>query len=199
VHDQCSALLLPESRTELIQLLSKRQRANLRCAGSRLGRSGGGQVELATPETLPQFLDDLFRLHTRRWWQAGESGVLADERLRRFHEEAATKLLEKAVLRLYRLRLTGRTIAVLYSLLRGTTLFCYLQGYDPEFAQLSPGTQLTFFAMEDALELGIRKFDFLRGQEAYKRHWRVTPEATYRIQLTRDALNARLSAQETAA
>jgi len=198
-HDQCSALLLPHTRAELIKLLSKRQRANLRCARSRLGRSGGGQVELATPETLPQFLDDLFRLHTRRWSQAGQSGVLADQRLRKFHQEAAGKLLAKGVLRLYRLRLAGRTIAVLYSLLRGTTLYCYLQGYDPELAWLSPGTQLTFFAIEDALELGIRKFDFLRGEEPYKRHWRVTPEATYRIQLTRDTLNACLSAQETAA
>ena len=124
---------------------------------------------------------------------------MAEESLRRFHEEAAAKLLARRILRLYRLRLNGRTIAALYSLLRGTTLFCYLQGYDPELAWLSPGTQLTFFAIEDALELGIRKFDFLRGQEAYKRHWRVTPEDTYRVQLARDALNARWLRQETAA
>jgi len=200
LHDQCSALLLPETRPELLQLLSKRQRANLRCARSRLQRSGGGQVELATGETLPGFLDDLFRLHTRRWSQAGQSGVLAEEALRRFHQEASAQLLRKRILRLYRLRLAaGRTGAVVYSLFGGRTLFCYLQAYDPELAWLSPGTQLTFFAMEDALELGVRKFDFLRGQEAYKRHWCATPEATYRIQLVREQLNARLSAQEIAA
>src|ERR1700730_3857178 len=52
-HDNCSALYLPETREELLQMLSKRQRANLRTARSRIQRAGGGQVELATAETLP--------------------------------------------------------------------------------------------------------------------------------------------------
>jgi len=188
-HDRCSSLKLPEAKQELLQVLSKRQRANLRNACSRLQRAGGGTFELASAETLPEFLEDLFRLHTDRWSQLGEAGVLADEKVRILHCQAAPHLLRRGTLGLYRLRVNDRTVAALYTLLGCETVYCYLQGFDPEFAHLSPGTQLMFFALENAIQRGMRKFDLLRGDEAYKKHWRSAPEATYRIQLPRSALN----------
>lgn len=186
-HDQCSALHLPEDRSELLHLFSKRQRANLRNARSRLQNAEGGQVEIATTETLPEFLDDLFRLHTGRWSRVGQPGVLHDERIKAFHCASAPRLLEREVLRLYRLRAKQRTLAVIYALFERDTAFCYLQGFDPEFAYFSPGTQLMFAVIEAAQQRGIRKFDFLRGEESYKQHWRAQPEPTYRIQLPRSA------------
>jgi len=39
--------------------------------------------------------------------------------------------------------------------------------------------------MEDAVQAGMRKFDLLRGEETYKRHWRAQGEVTHRIQLPR--------------
>jgi len=90
-HDRCSSLKLPEAKQELLQVLSKRQRANLRNACSRLQRAGGGTFELASAETLPEFLEDLFRLHTDRWSQLGEAGVLADEKVRILHCQAQAR------------------------------------------------------------------------------------------------------------
>lgn len=188
-HDNCSALALPETRDELLQLLSKRQRANLRNARSRLERAGGGDTEQATAETVQEFLDDLFRLHTNRWALTGEAGVLADDKVRMFHRTAGPKLFAHGILRLYRLHITDRPIAVLYVLRDRSTAFCYLQGFEPEFAFLSPGTQLMFYALEDAVQSRLRKFDFLRGEEAYKRHWRAEKELTYRIKTSRSAVS----------
>jgi CelD/BcsL family acetyltransferase involved in cellulose biosynthesis len=187
-HDTCSALLLPETTDQLWHLLSTRQRANLRNARCRLKRIGGGQVELATAETLPEFLQDLFRLHTSRWSLTGQPGVLNDEHLRTFHQRSAPLLLERRSLSLYRLRSQGRTLAVLQSFLDHQTAFCYLQGFDPESSFVSPGTQLMFAVLEDAIRAGIRKFDFLRGTESYKLHWRAQSEPTFSIQLSRAAL-----------
>ena len=198
-HDNCSALQLPETREGLLQMLSKRQRANLRNASSRLQRAGGGQVEMATEETLSDCLEDLFRLHTDRWSQLGEPGVLADEKIKNFHVQAAPRLLERGILRIYRLRMNDRTIATLYSLIGSDSFFCYLQGFDPEFAHLSPGTQLMFRAMEDAIQLGMHTFDLLRGDEAYKKHWRAQATATHRIQLPRSALGSMISPHKIAA
>lgn len=190
LHDHCSALALPPSENELLQLLSKRQRANLRNARSRLTRAGESRFEVAVQETLPEFLSDLFRLHASRWSQVGHLGVLADERVKLFHEAVAPKLLATGHLRLYRLTVEKRTAAVIYGLVGGSTLFCYLQGFDPEFAFASPGTQLMLFAIQDAVRLGIRKFDFLRGEENYKRHWRAQAEITCRIQISRSELTS---------
>ncbi len=189
-HDICSALTLPRTRTELLHLFSKRQRANLRNARSRLQKAGGGQVEIVTAETLAEFLEDLFRLHTSRWAHVGQAGVLRDHAIKAFHLASAPDLFARGTLRLHRMRVSGQTVAVIYSLFDQETVFCYLQGFDPDFADLSPGTQLMFSVMEDALERGILKFDFLRGQEAYKQHWRVQREPTYRVQFPFTALSS---------
>jgi CelD/BcsL family acetyltransferase involved in cellulose biosynthesis len=170
----------------LLQRLSKRQRANLRQARSRIQKAGGALVEVAKPETLTEFLEDLFRLHASRWVLVGEPGVLADEKVKTFHRKATPELLARGALHLYRLRLEDQTIAVLYALFNESTVFCYLQGYDPDFAALSPGTYLMLAVMEDAIASGMSKFDLLRGEELYKRHWRTEAEPTYRIQSARN-------------
>jgi CelD/BcsL family acetyltransferase involved in cellulose biosynthesis len=93
------------------------------------------------------------------------------------------------MLRLYRLRLNERAIAAIYSFFHHETVFCYLQGFDPRFAHLSPGTQLMFAVIEDAVRLGMRRFDFLRGEEGYKLHWRPQGEPTCRIEVPRQRLS----------
>jgi CelD/BcsL family acetyltransferase involved in cellulose biosynthesis len=189
-HDSCSVLRLPANQDDLLHLFSKRQRANLRNARSRLQRAGGGQIELASAENVLEFLDDLFTLHSSRWSERGEPGVLSDLQLRTFHKSSTPHLLASGMLHLSRLRSQNKTLAVIYSLFAHETAFCYLQGFDPEFAALSPGTQLMFHVMCEGVQHGIRQFDFLRGREVYKQHWRPSTQPTYRIQLTREALAA---------
>jgi len=60
-----------------------------------------------------------------------------------------------------------------------------LQGFDPEFSGLSPGMQLMFAVIEEAVRFGARRFDFLRGEEGYKLHWRPEAEPTYRVEIPR--------------
>lgn len=194
-HDSCSVLRLPTTKEELLHLFSKRQRANLRNARSRLQHGGGGEVEIATRENVSEFLDELFALHGNRWSERGERGVLSDARVRAFHNSSAPRLLEAGMLHLSRLRVRERTVAVSYSLLGRETVFCYLQGFDPEFRFVSPGTQLMFSVMTDTLQLGMREFDFLRGRESYKQHWRAESKPTYRIQLSRSELSALMSSK----
>ncbi|HEX3104735.1 MAG TPA: GNAT family N-acetyltransferase [Terriglobales bacterium] len=193
LHDRCSSFRLPATREELLQNLSKRQRANLRQAHSRIQKAGDARVEAAKPDTLTEFLEDLFRLHASRWIRAGQPGVLADEKVKAFHRKVTPELLARGILRLYRLRLNHQTLAVLYALFGESTVFCYLQGYHPDFAALSPGTYLMFAVMEDAILSRMSRFDLLRGEEGYKQHWRAQAEATYRISLSNNALPALLS------
>ncbi|PYV81689.1 MAG: hypothetical protein DMG93_14490 [Acidobacteria bacterium] len=187
-HDLCFVLDLPSTHDELLHIFSRRQRANLRNARSRLKHAGGAIIETATQDNLLEFLDDLFRLHTSRWSQSGKPGVLHDERVRQFHRICAPALHSRGILKLHRMRVNGHTAAILYSLWERDTVFCYLQGFDPEYATLSPGTQLMFAVMREAIDAGIRKFDFLRGQESYKQHWRPQPSPTFHIALARDQL-----------
>jgi len=191
-HDVCLVLPLPETQEELLHTFSRRQRANLRNARSRTEREGGAKIDLAQPDTLQESLDDLFRLHALRWNEAGETGVLSDERVQQFHRAVAPELLSAGILHLYRMRVNGHSVAAVYALFHRETVFCYLQGYDPKLAHLSPGTQLMFAVIKDAVRLGMKRFDFLRGKEAYKVHWRPQDEPTYRIEVPRSCLSSQI-------
>jgi CelD/BcsL family acetyltransferase involved in cellulose biosynthesis len=187
-HDTCSVLALPSTRDDLLRIFSPRQRANLRNASSRLKKAGGGEVEIATAATAAEFLDDLFRTHTSRWRENGQPGVLDGDEARNFHNLVVSRLITRRQARLYRLRLRENTLAVVEAFFDRQTALCYMQGFDPEFRYFSPGTQLMFSVMEDAVSAGINSFDFLRGTESYKHHWRAEPQPTYRIQLPRAQL-----------
>lgn len=188
-HDVCYVLPLPQTAEQLVESLTKRQWSNLRNARSRTQREGEARIERANSANAPEFMDDLVCLHTIRWNVLDQNGVLSDSRLLDFHRGVAPALLQDGLLRLYRMRLNERTIAAIYAFFHRETVFCYLQGFDPQFSRLSPGTQLMFAVIEDAVKLGLRRFDFLRGEEGYKLHWRPQGEPTYRIEVARQCLS----------
>jgi CelD/BcsL family acetyltransferase involved in cellulose biosynthesis len=182
-HDVCPVLPIPEGALQISDFVPARQLRNLRNSRHRLSRVGGGSVERATASTAAEFLDALIQLHSARWNSSGLPGVLSSSRLREFHRWALRGLLPGAVVRLYGLRCAGRLIAALYAVFERSTVYFYLQGFDPEFAWYSPGAQLIAAVIEEALREGKQQLDFLRGGESYKYAWgardRLTSRLTY--------------------
>jgi CelD/BcsL family acetyltransferase involved in cellulose biosynthesis len=190
IDGTCPILSLPTAKDSR-PAIPFRQLKNLRNARNRLARAGGGEIEVARPETLDLLLGSIFRLHARRWQRVGQRGVLCNGAIQAFHRKIAPQLLEKGILRLYGLRWKQRQIASLYALFAGETAYLYLQGFDPDFAWFSPGTQILGAAIQDAVEQGKRKVDFLRGREAYKYHWGTRDEPTFRIYARNPVLSNR--------
>jgi CelD/BcsL family acetyltransferase involved in cellulose biosynthesis len=180
-HDSCPVLQLPQKVEELRNIIPRRQLRSVKNARKKLEKAGGVQVEVATPETLDELLAALFRLHRTRWSQFGSTGTMLDDAVRQFHRRVAPLLLEKGVLRVYALRFENRIIASLYALFESNTAYCYLQGFDPHFAEYSPGAQILAAVIEDAVKLEKRSIDFLRGREAYKYAWGARDTPTFRL------------------
>lgn len=73
------------------------------------------------------------------------------------------------LIRGYVLFLHQRPIAYYYCYAASDVLVSSKSGYDPEFAQISPGVVLLHLILEDLFEHDrFRKFDFGRGEFAYK-------------------------------
>jgi len=66
------------------------------------------------------------------------------------------------------LRLGGRRVASVLCFRAGDELLLYNSGYDPLFAGLSVGLLSKALALKRAIDLGSKRFDFLRGAERYK-------------------------------
>ncbi|TAK10199.1 MAG: GNAT family N-acetyltransferase [Candidatus Manganitrophaceae bacterium] len=173
-------LLLPEG-TNLETILPPVHRRNLRRARRRLEAAGRFVFDRADAHTFPALLEDFFRLHENRWEKREGAGVLADPAIRAFHREAAAGFLRQGALRLYGLRLGETVIASLYAFRKGSGLYCYLSGFDPEKADYSPGALLLKHAIEEAIGEGLREVDFLRGKEPYKYLWGASDRVHYRL------------------
>ena len=61
----------------------------------------------------------------------------------------------------------------------------YNAGLAPGARDLSPGVTGTAAYMRDRLEAGRRRFDFLRGGEAYKYEWGAVDEPIFRLLVER--------------
>jgi CelD/BcsL family acetyltransferase involved in cellulose biosynthesis len=170
--EQCTFLALPSTVEGLNGVLSQKRRQNLRRARRRMALIGEPKFEIADDTRIFEAMKNLFRLHVMRWGRRGQLGVCADPLVQNFHMTAARRLLEAGMLRLYSLRLDGTTLAVCYCFTANSIAYAYLSGFDPDHAQLSPGTQLLDYAIRSAVREGGREFHFLRGEEAYKSAWR---------------------------
>lgn len=179
-------LPLPDRVEDLSRTLPAGMFQNVRYYRRRAARAGSIRYQCAGPADAFEFLEALLSLHAARWRTRGEAGVLADEHVIRAHREALPGLLAAGVLRLHALRLDGRIIAVLYGLTdrrMHPRFYYYLGGFDPVCERLSPGTLLIAHAMEQAIQESCGEFDFLRGNESYKRLWGARERPLYRRRL----------------
>lgn len=169
VADQgaCPVLSLP---SEIADPVPAGKRRKLRMSSNRLARRGGA-VRPVPAQEVGRFLADLVRLHGARWTSRGQDGVLADDRVARFHEAALPRLSEAGLARLYEVVIEGAVVGSYYGLADRTNAYAYLGGFDPAFSFESPGTVLLGHAVETARAEGARGFHFLRGQEPYKYEW----------------------------
>ena len=63
-------------------------------------------------------------------------------------------------------------------------------GIDPDARDLSPGVVLAACYVRGALEAGMQRFDFLRGNEPYKYEWGSEDEPIQRLLVRRDEASA---------
>ena len=93
---------------------------------------------------------------------------------------------------LSRLRLTflsvgGRRIAAGVHLETPDSYLYYNAGVDPDARELSPGVLMVHAYVRRALAAGVRRLDFLRGDEPYKYEWGAVDEPIFRLLVDRTA------------
>ncbi|TWT89698.1 hypothetical protein Mal64_00770 [Pseudobythopirellula maris] len=200
----CWALELPESWDDFLAMQSKSHRKQLRKAERRadaelspVWRRVENEADLDS--AWPIFVD----LHQRRRLSLGEPGCFASERFACFHERVARDLLRAGRLRLGWLELAGEPAAVEYQYLgdeidgSAGAVYAYQGGVDPDRLDDEPGRLAMIYTIRSAIEEGRPRMDFLRGDEAYKPHWRAEPHATVSHRVVPPRRSARLRAGAT--
>lgn len=158
-------IALPSGFEGYVQGLGKKERHELRRKLRRFESAPGTSFRWAEESERAAVLDRFFALHRL---SKGEKAAFMDEGTERFFREVADALGTVGRLRLGVVRAYEQDAAVLFGFAYGDTLALYNAAYDPALGSLSIGIASHAFAIRDAIGLGFRVYDLLRGNEPYK-------------------------------
>lgn len=189
----CWRIDLPDSWQQYLAMLSKDHRKQVRRVCDRL--LGPGRAVLRTVSSEEELLNAmaiLTELHQRRRNLLGQPGCFASDRFAAFHRHVMQAMLGTGQLGLHWVELDGVAVAAEYQLVGGDTVYAYQSGIAPEALEYSPGALAHAATIRKAIEDGRRGFDFLRGDEPYKAHWRARPRPSLDIHVVPPRTSARL-------
>ncbi len=149
-----------------------RLRKNLDRYGRKLDRDAEVVERMVTDSAdLDETFDHLIELHQSNRAPKGDPGVFARPGMQRFLRRAAHRFLDAGRLRMWRLEAGGELIAVIWCVRAGDSVAFYTTGYDSKWSKYGPGRRIMARAIKGAIDEGATEFDFLRGDEPYKRQW----------------------------
>ena len=185
-EEVCPVADLPAggSIDDYLATLGKKERHEIRRKGRRAEAVGDVLLlDSADPlADLPEFID----LHQKRW---GADGLFPDtsggEQSRVFFRRMFELFPPGGPLSLAFLTVGGHRIAAGVSFVSGDSLLYYNAGVDPEARELSPGVVMVERFVRRALDRGLARMDFLRGDEAYKYEWGAVDHPIQRLLVRR--------------
>ncbi len=186
-------LTLPENWEAYVELFSKQHRNRLRRTKREMLDSGRAVLHRVTsPADFEHGFEIQCRFHQLRRNSLGDEGCFADPQFETFLREATERFLRQGALRLQWTEVDGEPVAFDSGYVEQEGVFAYQTGFDPAKSDLSPGRLHFQASIMKAIEEGYRFFDFLRGDEPYKAHFRATPIPVLETRLISPRIRPRL-------
>jgi CelD/BcsL family acetyltransferase involved in cellulose biosynthesis len=184
-QDTCYRLELPDSYDELLERVGKKFRWNVQYYARRIAREHELTFRLSDSITVEKDMDIFFTLHKKRFMDLKKPGAYLSPSFRRMHTSIASDLSKRGQLRLYIMEIDRKAVAALYGFSFNGSFYYYLGGFEPEWGRLSVSTVLIAYSIEQAIAEGLAYFDFLRGDEPYKKKWMACEASNYRVLISR--------------
>jgi CelD/BcsL family acetyltransferase involved in cellulose biosynthesis len=130
-----------------------------------------GELEVTTARELDELqpaLEEAFELHNRRWEGRPDGSGFATPTGMRFQRAVLPRLAALDAARIVTLRVGGRAVAFHYYLALEGCMYVHRLAFDPALARFSPGLVNTLDAIAAASEEGLKRVEFLGGDERYK-------------------------------
>jgi CelD/BcsL family acetyltransferase involved in cellulose biosynthesis len=150
---------LPASWEDYLASLSGKERHEVRRKLRRGGEAFGFEMTGGSEAAVEEFMR-LFRRNRT------DKADFMDARMERFFRSLALQLPET---RLGLLRVDGALAAAVWCFDHGPTRYLYNSGYDANYSGLSVGLACKLLSIRDAIARGLGTYDFLKGNETYKR------------------------------
>jgi CelD/BcsL family acetyltransferase involved in cellulose biosynthesis len=172
---------LPEDFDAYLAELSKKDRHELRRKVRNAAAVGKlGLEEVAAPEEIVVRFDRFLAMMRD---SRPDKAEFLNGPTEAFFRDAVTTTAELGFSRLATLTIDETPVAMTWSFETGDETFLYNSGYDPARTDVSPGIVSKAMVLQSAIERGKRRFNFLRGDEDYKRRMGGQPRRVLRVLL----------------
>jgi CelD/BcsL family acetyltransferase involved in cellulose biosynthesis len=120
---------------------------------------------------LEALLEEGFRVEAAGWKSDAHSAIASQGETRRFYERIAAWAADQGWLRLGFLRLDEKAFAFDFSIEYAGVHYLLKTGYDPAYSRFAPGKILRREMIARAFDEGLRSYEFLGADEAWKLEW----------------------------
>ena len=183
-EDACPVVELPEDWDAYLMSLRKKDRHELRRKVRKLEGRDDVRWYLVPPtdrDAMRAGMRTFLDLHRK---SGVDKAHFMDDDMATFFLEMAESLLDTGWLDLAILEVDAQPAAAYFSYNYRERIYLYNSGYDPRFAAYSAGIALLAYRIHKAIKQGIKYFDFLRGDEAYKYDFGAKDTHVYRAILS---------------
>ena len=180
-EDVSMELELPSTWDAFLNGLTGKERHEIRRKLRRLREAAPINFRVVESKTeVSEQIDTFFELFKLN--RSDKSDFMTDQRVS-FFRSLAQALAEARILKLFFLDLDNRPAAAVMCFDYHSTIYLYNNGYDERYRSLSVGLLSKVLTIQNSIERGKIKYDFLKGTEAYKKRLGGKPVQLFRCQV----------------
>jgi CelD/BcsL family acetyltransferase involved in cellulose biosynthesis len=190
----CPILQLDGTMDEYLgSQFKKKKRYNLKRQVRQLLDDQDCSIERTTdPSRLDAAVADMLLLHDKRTAAKNIASSIENTTIREFFAQVSRRFMAADILELWFVRKDGKAISALYGFRMSDRLYYYQSGVDPDWERWSAGTVLLMKVIEYAFSEKLAVFDFLKGDEEYKKTWLTGVQTEYRLRMYRSDIKSQL-------
>jgi len=185
----CHQINFPGKWEEYRRGLGASTKKNLSWYGNKLKRVGGLSLERLFLYSQSD-ADEFFSMHYRRWKMNPDDPSLA--KLERYEKEVMQLLSQKGMLRLFFLNHDGKRISAMFMYDYHGKRYFHKGAYDPDYKESRAGSLILYESIKDAFQCGLQSYDFLRGDEEYKKLYTKSFIQCYKVIMAKKKFKAKL-------
>jgi CelD/BcsL family acetyltransferase involved in cellulose biosynthesis len=133
---------------------------------------------------LVSSLEALFALHQMRWTTRGEPGAFSSAERRDFYLRMAHAFQSRGWLEFWLLKIEDEITAAQFCFRYGNTVSLLQEGFHPKYAAEKVGYALRAQVLQQMIQAGATRYDFLGGTDAYKLKFGARCGSYLTLQLT---------------
>jgi CelD/BcsL family acetyltransferase involved in cellulose biosynthesis len=149
--------------------------------------------DVAEEKDLLPLLEQFMQMHIKRRREAGDKSFFEDGKVRDFFCAVSREFFKRKWLDISQYKINDTIAAMEVGFIYNDRFYRYLAAFDSQFKKCAIGRLLLFEIIKRCFEKGLKNFDFMLGQEDYKRFWNPVPHKLFFVTVYPKTLSGHIS------